>query len=234
MQKTTRPCSRNLSRARYFFLALAISVPRVRAPPLLGMTACKASAVSHRAGQAPEPRAIPYSSRQHQTWKIPKISGTKREGKQMRRILVTLTASLAGAAGLLLALPTGSASAAGPTTAAGPTIVSCKSFTGSTAAGSVAVAKGCNHRWISGGSATQTAGTGTFVVTWKTGKTTTGRDTTTVITPSACPAAFPEEIEAFGTVTGGTAKRLIGGNATSLFCANASQFELLPGTTWNM
>jgi hypothetical protein len=165
---------------------------------------------------------------------VPDDIGDEREGKQMRRILITLTASLAAAPGLFLALPTGSAFAAGPTIAASPTIVSCKSFTGSTAAGSVAIAKGCNHRSISGGAATQTAGTNTFVVTWKTGKTTSGTDTTTVITPSVCPAAFPEEVEAFGTVTGGTAKRLIGGNATSLFCANASQFELLPGTTWNM
>jgi hypothetical protein len=165
---------------------------------------------------------------------VPEYVGDEREGKQMRRILVTLTASLAGAAGLLLALPAASAFAAGPTIAATPTIVSCKSFTGSTAVGSVGIAKGCNHRSISGGAATQIAGTGTFVVTWKTGRTTSGTDTTTVITPSVCPAAFPEEIEAFGTVTGGTAKRLIGGIATSLFCANASQFELLPGTTWNM
>src|SRR5580692_1809971 len=159
---------------------------------------------------------------------VPEDTGDEREGKQMRRILVTLTASLAGTAGLLLALPAASAFAAGPA------IASCKSFTGSTAAGSVGIAKGCNHRSISGGTATQIAGTGTFVVTWKTGRTTSGTDTTTVITPSVCPAAFPEEIEAFGTVTGGTAKRLIGGIATSLFCANASQFELLPGTTWNM
>jgi hypothetical protein len=95
---------------------------------------------------------------------------------------------------------------------------------------------GCNHGSISGGGATQTTGTGTFALTWNTGLTTTGTDTKTVIMPSQCPAAFPEEIEAFGDVTGGTATRLIGGQAHSFFCENptTTERELLPGTTWNM
>jgi hypothetical protein len=149
----------------------------------------------------------------------------------MRRVLLGLVALLAVPAALLIALPAASAFAASPT------IVSCSTFTGSsTAAGSTGAATGCNHRAISGGKATQTSSGSTFLVTWKTGKTTTGTDTTTVVTPSTCPSTFPEEVEAFGTVTGGTAKRLIGGEATSLFCANTTTgaFELLPGTTWNM
>jgi hypothetical protein len=149
----------------------------------------------------------------------------------MRGVLMALVAFLAVPAALLVALPTASAFAASPT------IVSCSTFTGSsTATGSTGIASGCNHRVISGGHAKQTSSSNTFLVTWKTGKTTTGTDTTAVVTPSTCPSTFPEEIEAFGTVTGGTAKRLIGGNATSLFCANTTtgNFELLPGTTWNM
>lgn len=148
----------------------------------------------------------------------------------MRRLFLSLVA-LALPAGLLVALPTGSAFAA-----RSPEIVSCSTFTGSTAAGSIATATGCNHRRISGGDATQTASANTFVVTWRTGKTTSGTDTTAAVTPSTCPSTFPVEIQAFGTVTGGTAKRLIGGVATSLFCANTTTglFELLPGTTWNM
>jgi hypothetical protein len=115
-----------------------------------------------------------------------------------------------------------------------PVIVSCKSFTVSTAPGSVGTGRGCNHRWISGGGATQTTGTGTFAVTWNSGLTTTGTDTKEVITPSKCPSAFPEEVEAFGDVTGGTARPLIGGHAHSFFCVSATERELLPGTTWNM
>src|ERR1700683_445850 len=150
----------------------------------------------------------------------------------MRRVLLPLVALLAVPAALLVALPTASAFAA-----TSPTIVSCSTFTGSsTASGSTGTATGCNHRAISGGHAAQTSSSNTFLVTWKTGKTTTGTDTTTVVTPSTCPSTFPEEVEAFGTVTGGTAKRLIGGEATSLFCANTTtgECELLPGTTWNM
>jgi hypothetical protein len=149
----------------------------------------------------------------------------------MRRVLLTLFAFSAVPAALLVSWP------AGPAFAASPTIVSCSTFTGSsTAAGSTGTARGCDHRAISGGRAIQTSSGDTFLVTWKTGKTTTGTDTTAVVTPSTCPSTFPEEIKAFGTVTGGTAKRLIGGVATSLFCANTTtgQFELLPGTTWNM
>jgi hypothetical protein len=80
----------------------------------------------------------------------------------------------------------------------------------------------------------QTTGTGTFVVTWNTGLTTTGTDTKIVITPSQCPSTFPEEVEAFGDVTGGTASRLIGGQSHSFFCVSATERVLLPGTTWNM
>ena len=150
----------------------------------------------------------------------------------MRRVFLASVGLVAVPAALLATLPATSAFAA-----ASPTIVSCKTFTGSaTATGSTGAAKGCNHLWISGGRATQIGTGSTFAVTWRTGKTTTGTDTTTVVTPSTCPSAFPEEIQAFGTVTGGTAKRLIGGVATSLFCANTTtgQFVLLPGTTWNM
>jgi hypothetical protein len=90
-----------------------------------------------------------------------------------------------------------------------PVIVSCKSFTSSSAPGAIGIGAGCNHGGISGGGATQTIGTGTFAVTWSSGLTTTGTDTKTEITPSQCPSAFPTEIEAFGDVTGGTATRLI-------------------------
>ena len=127
-----------------------------------------------------------------------------------------------------------SASPASAAPAPKPIIVSCRYFTVSTAAGSVGHGAGCNHRWISGGGAMQTTGTGTFTVTWNTGLTTTGTDTKMVITPSHCPSNFPEEVEAFGDVTGGTATRLIGGQAHSFFCVSATERELLPGTTWNM
>jgi hypothetical protein len=126
-----------------------------------------------------------------------------------------------------------SASPASAARAPKPTIVSCKTFA---AIGNVGAGAGCNHGSISGGGATQTTGTGTFALTWNTGLTTTGTDTKTEITPSQCPPAFPEEIEAFGDVTGGTATRLIGGQAHSFFCVNPTTTArvLLPGTTWNM
>lgn len=146
----------------------------------------------------------------------------------MRRVLMSI-ALLAVPAALLLVQPTGSAFAASK-----PTIVSCKTFSTSTAPGSVATATGCNHGAISGSGATQTIGTGTFDVTWSSGLTTTGTDTKMQIMPSKCPSTFPTETEAFGTVTGGTATRLIGGQATSLFCSNGSERVLLPGTKWHM
>jgi hypothetical protein len=146
----------------------------------------------------------------------------------MRRVLMLITL-LAAPAGLLFALPAGSAFAASR-----PTIVSCKTFASSTTVGSVGAATGCNHIAISGAGATQTIGTGTFAVTWNTGLTTTGTDTKMEIMPSKCPSTFPEEVEAFGTVTGGTATRLIGGHATSLFCVSKFERELLPGTKWHM
>jgi hypothetical protein len=151
--------------------------------------------------------------------------------RPLRTALVLSVAAVSAGTAVLVGLSASPASAA---PAPRPIIVSCKTFTVSTAAGSVGTAAGCNHRWISGGGATQTTGTGTFAVTWNTGLTTTGTDTKTVITPSQCPSAFPEEIEAFGDVTGGTATRLIGGHAHSFFCVSATERVLLPGTTWNM
>jgi hypothetical protein len=149
----------------------------------------------------------------------------------LRTALVMSVAAVSASTAVLVGLSASPANAA-PTPK--PIIVSCKSFTVSTAAGSVGTGARCDHRWISGGGATQTIGTGTFAVTWNTGLTTTGTDTKTVITPSQCPSAFPEEIEAFGDVTGGTATRLIGGQAHSFFCVSATERVLLPGTTWNM
>jgi hypothetical protein len=146
----------------------------------------------------------------------------------MRRVLMSI-ALLAMPAALLFALPAGSAFAASR-----PTIVSCKTFAVSAAPGAIAAATGCNHVAISGAGATQTIGTGTFAVTWNSGLTTTGTDTKMVITPSKCPSTFPEEVEAFGTVTGGTATRLIGGHASSLFCSSTLERELFPGTKWHM
>jgi hypothetical protein len=146
----------------------------------------------------------------------------------MRRLLVLL-ASLVVPATVLIALPASSAFAASR-----PTIVSCKFFAVSTAPGSVGVGTGCNHIEISGGGATQTTGTGTFDLTWNSGLTTTGTDTKMAITPSKCPSTFPNEFEAFGTVTGGTATSLIGGHATSFFCVSKYERELLPGTKWHM
>jgi len=148
-----------------------------------------------------------------------------------RTALVLSVAAASAGTAVLVGLSASPASAA---PAPKPTIVSCKTFTSSTAAGSVGIGAGCNHRWISGGGATQTIGTGTFAVTWSTGLTTTGTDTKIVVTPSRCPSAFPTEIEAFGDVTGGTATRLIGGKAHSFFCVSNTERELLPGTTWNM
>ena len=151
--------------------------------------------------------------------------------RSFRTALVLSVAAVSASTAVLAGLSASPASAA---PAPKPVIVSCKYFAVSTAVGSVGHGAGCNHRWISGGGARQTTGTGTFAVTWNTGLTTTGTDTKTVITPSRCPSAFPEEIEAFGVVTGGTATRLIGGRAHSFFCVSATERELLPGTTWNM
>ena len=151
-----------------------------------------------------------------------------RSPRRRTAVILSVAAASAGTA-VLVGLSASPASAAPK-----PITVSCKAFTVSTAPGSVGTGSGCNHRWISGGGGTQTTGTGTFIVTWNTGLTTTGTDTKVVITPSTCPSTFPEEVEAFGTVTGGTAKRLIGGQSHSFFCVSATERELLPGTTWNM
>ena len=151
--------------------------------------------------------------------------------RSLRTAFVLGVAAVSGSTAVLVGTSASPASAA---PAPKPIIVSCKAFAVSTAAGSVGIGAGCNHRWISGGGAMQTTGTGTFAVTWNTGLTTTGTDTKTVITPSHCPSAFAEEIEAFGDVTGGTATRLIGGQAHSFFCVSATERVLLPGTTWNM
>jgi hypothetical protein len=151
--------------------------------------------------------------------------------RSLRTALVLSVAAVSASTAVLVGLSASPASAA---PAPKPVTVSCKIFAVSTAAGSVGTGARCNHLWISGGGATQTTGTGTFAVTWNTGLTTTGTDTKTVITPSQCPSAFPEEIEAFGDVTGGTATRLIGGQAHSFFCVSATERVLLPGTTWNM
>jgi hypothetical protein len=124
-----------------------------------------------------------------------------------------------------------SASPASAATAAKPTTVSCKVFL---AARGVGIGAGCDDNAISGGGGVQTTGTGTFDLTWNSGLTTTGTDTKITITPSRCPSDFPTEVEAFGDVTGGTAKRLIGGHAHSFFCLSRTERELLPGTTWNM
>lgn len=150
--------------------------------------------------------------------------------RPLRTALVLSVAAASAASATLVGLSASPASAA---PAPKPTIVSCKTFT---ATGSVGTGAGCNHGGISGRGATQTTGTGTFAVTWNTGLTTTGTDTKIDIMPSQCPSAFPNEIEAFGDVTGGTATRLIGGQAHSFFCSNTSgtERELLPGTTWNM
>lgn len=151
--------------------------------------------------------------------------------RSLRTALVPSVAAASVGTAVLVGLSASPASAA---PAPKPIIVSCRYFTASTAAGSVGHGAGCNRRWISGGGAMQTTGTGTFVVTWNTGLTTTGTDTKIVITPSQCPSTFPEEVEAFGDVTGGTATRLIGGQAHSFFCVSATERVLLPGTTWNM
>lgn len=151
--------------------------------------------------------------------------------RSLRTALALSVAAVSAGTAVLVGLSASPASAA---PAPKPIIVSCRYFAASTAADSVGHGAGCNHRWISGGGAMQTTGTGTFVVTWNTGLTTTGTDTKTVITPSQCPSAFPEEVEAFGDVTGGTATRLIGGQAHSFFCVSATERVLLPGTTWNM
>jgi hypothetical protein len=149
--------------------------------------------------------------------------------RSLRRTALVLSVAAASAGTAALSASPASA-APGPK----PVIVSCKIFLVSTAPGSTGAAASCNHGAISDDGATQTTGTGTFAVTWNSGLTTTGTDTKTVITPSHCPSAFPEEIEAFGDVTGGTATRLIGGQAHSFFCVSAFERELLPGTTWNM
>ncbi len=152
--------------------------------------------------------------------------------RSLRRtaLVLSVTAASAGTAALVGLSASPASAAPGPK----PVIVSCKIFLVSTAPGSTGAAASCNHGAISDDGATQTTGTGTFAVTWNSGLTTTGTDTKTVITPSHCPPAFPEEIEAFGDVTGGTATRLIGGQAHSFFCVSAFERELLPGTTWNM
>jgi hypothetical protein len=146
----------------------------------------------------------------------------------MRRVLM-LIVSLVVPATVLIALPTGSAFAASR-----PTIVSRKFFAVSTAPGSVGVGTGCNHIAISAGGATQTTGTDTFDLTWNSGLTSTGTDTKTTIMPSKCPSTFPNEIEAFGTLTGGTATSLIGGQGTIFLCLSGRERELLPGTKWHM
>jgi hypothetical protein len=151
--------------------------------------------------------------------------------RSLRTALALSVAAASAGTAVLVGLSASPASAA---PAPKPIIVSCKTFRVSTAPGSVGTGTGCNHGAISGGGGRQITGTGTFAVTWNTGLTTTGTDTKKVITPSKCPSTFPKEIKAFGDVTGGTATRLIGGHATSLFCVSATERELLPGTTWNM
>ena len=155
-----------------------------------------------------------------------------RLARSPRRTALVLSVAAASAGTAVLVGLNASPASAAP--APKPTIVSCKSFTSNIAPGSVGIGAGCNHGGISGGGATQTIGTGTFAVTWSSGLTTTGTDTKIVITPSQCPSDFPTEIEAFGDVTGGTATRLIGGQAHSFFCVGNTERELLPGTTWDM
>ena len=155
----------------------------------------------------------------------------------MRRVIVALTASLAVPAGLIVALPTGSAFAS----SAVPTIVTCSKLTGtSTTTTSTGTATGCNQTAITGGSGTQTAKTTsagtTFSLKWKSGKTTTGKTTFSVVTPSKCPSTFSEEVKAVGTVTGGTATKLKGGKTTNTICVSTTtgKFELLPGSKYKV
>ena len=149
----------------------------------------------------------------------------------MRRVFRALTASLAIPAGIAVAVPTGSAFAANTA----PTIVTCAN---NAAGASAILVSGCTSKAVTGGSGKVTANsTGTtFKVVWKTGKTTTGTSTPTVVTPSKCPSAMPTEVRLAGTVKGGTAKALIGGKATNTICANLTtgKAKLLAGTKYKV
>lgn len=149
----------------------------------------------------------------------------------MRCFIRALTASLAVPAGLAIALPMGSASAA----SAAPVIVTCATSAPLAAAIHVGT---CSNKAITGGAGKVTANsTGTtFKVAWKSGKTTTGTSVPTLVTPSKCGSKFPTEVRLAATVKGGTAKALIGGKATNTLCANTTtgRARLLAGTKFKI
>lgn len=146
----------------------------------------------------------------------------------MRRLSAVLAASIAIPAAAVIAGPATSAFAA-------PTIVTCGTLSGTAASAS---ATQCNQTAITGGSGHVVSNStgSTFTITWKSGKTTKGTGTTTPVTPSACPSTFPTEVTAHSTVTGGTAKALIGAKTTNKLCVNTStgKFRLLPGTKYHI
>lgn len=143
-----------------------------------------------------------------------------------------LAAALALPATLTFALPAGS------TSAATPVIVACKGYTGSFTSKAVsATATKCNQPTITGGSGKETAGaTGSpFTIKWTTGQTTTGTSVSKKVTVSKCPSTFPTEYSTANTITGGTAKSLIGGKTTNLICVSSTgKFEILPGTSYKV
>jgi hypothetical protein len=148
----------------------------------------------------------------------------------MRRGSLIGLASLATVAGTASLL--GGATVA---SAAAPVVVTCNGFTASTTGAGTAT--GCNQPAVTKGKGTNAPGTGkTFSLKWASGLTTTGTLTYALVSPSKCPTTYPTEVKETSTVTGGTAKTLIGGKGTNTVCVSLKlkKVILLPGTKYKL
>jgi hypothetical protein len=147
----------------------------------------------------------------------------------LHRLLVAVSASLIIPAAVAVAAPALSASAASPV------IVTCAKASGSIVAGIKVTA--CNTNKVTGGSGVVTTNTTTlaFSIKWKTGQTTTGKGSATAVTPNKCATGYTE-LKETSTVTGGTAKSLIGGKPTTNICVNLSTgaVTLAPGAKYKV
>jgi hypothetical protein len=131
---------------------------------------------------------------------------------------VASLAAVAGAASFALG---------GAADAATPVVVTCNGYAG-TVTGTGALT-GCNQPTVTKGRGTEAPSKGkTFSIKWKSGLTTTGTLTYAVVTPNKCPTGYATEVKITSTVTGGTAKTLIGGKATNTMCVSLLSNKVIP------
>lgn len=145
----------------------------------------------------------------------------------MRRVLLSLAASLSALMVFAIALPPDSASAASPTT------VACGSLS-LTGTAQDTLAK-CDHTGITGSGGGMELAAGYFTITWKTKGITSGDEVPTEIKQSQCPKSFKSELKLFFTVTYSTNKSLLGGETTNFVCIHSDGAgKLLPGTKFTI